>query len=123
MTRIATAPVNWNNADVPDFRAWLPCQRMIDELVEAGFMATEWGPGMPEDPDELREGWTVAGSTLVGGFVDLGSETRRRTTPRCERRCRRAATPRIWAAGLLIAAEAGDGRRRREAGHVDEDRA
>ena len=53
--RIATAPVNWNNPDVPEYRAWLPYAQMMDEFVEAGYDATEWGPGMPEDPAELKE--------------------------------------------------------------------
>ena len=28
--RIATAPVNWNSPDVPEYRAWLPYPQMMD---------------------------------------------------------------------------------------------
>ena len=70
--RIATAPVNWNNPDVPEYRAWLPYGQMMDEFVEAGYDATEWGPGMPEDPAELKEALDARGLDMVGAFVGLG---------------------------------------------------
>jgi inosose dehydratase len=41
--RLATAPVNWNNPDVPEYRAWIPYGRMMDEFVAAGYGACEWG--------------------------------------------------------------------------------
>ena len=52
--RIATAPCNWNNGDIPDFRPYTPHGQMMDEMVEAGYSATEWGPGMPDDPAVVR---------------------------------------------------------------------
>lgn len=120
MVRIATAPVNWNNPDVPDYRAWLPYPRMMDEFVEAGYDATEWGPGMPEDPAELKEALDARGLTMVGAFVGLGF----RDPDRYDAEMAKAMVivERLHATGgtLLIAAEAGDDRRRGEAGHVDE---
>jgi hypothetical protein len=47
--RLATAPVNWNNPDVPEYRAWIPYGRMMDEFVAAGYDACEWGSNMPND--------------------------------------------------------------------------
>jgi hypothetical protein len=28
--KLATAPVNWNNADAPDFREWFPYPKILD---------------------------------------------------------------------------------------------
>lgn len=117
--RIATAPVNWNSPDVPEYRAWLPYRQMMDEFVTAGYDATEWGPGMPEDPAELGAELRSRGLTMVGAFVGLGF----RDADRYEAEMARAMAivQRLQATGgrYLIAAEAGDDRRRGEAGHVD----
>jgi len=118
--RIATAPVNWNNPDVPEYRAWLPYERMMDEFVEAGYDATEWGPGMPEDPQELKVELDKRGLEMVGAFVGLPFRDKDRYDEAMERGL--TIANRLHAAGgkILIAAEAGDDRRRGEAGHVDE---
>ena len=118
--RIATAPVNWNNPDVPEYRAWLPYERMMDEFVEAGYDATEWGPGMPEDPAELKVALDARGLTWSGRSWAWASGTRTATTRRW--RGRWTIAHRLHATGgrLLIAAEGGDDRRRGEAGHVVE---
>lgn len=117
--RIATAPVNWNNPDVPEYRAWLPYRQMMDEFVTAGYDATEWGPGMPEDPAELDVELRSRALTMVGAFVGLGF----RDADRHESEMARAMeiVHRLHATGgrYLIAAEGGDDRRRGEAGHVD----
>ncbi len=117
--RIATAPVNWNNPDVPEYRAWLPYRQMMDEFVTAGYDATEWGPGMPEDPAELDAELRSRGLDMVGAFVGLGF----RDADRYEAEMARAMAivHRLHATGgrYLIAAEVGDDRRRGEAGHVD----
>lgn len=118
--RIATAPVNWNNPDVPEYRAWLPYERMMDEFVEAGYDATEWGPGMPEDPEELKAELDTRGLEMVGAFVGLPFRDKDRYDEAMA--IGLTIANRLHAAGgkLLIAAEAGDDRRRAEAGHVDE---
>ena len=118
--RIATAPVNWNNEDVPDHRAWTPYPRMLDEMVEAGYRATEWGPGMPVDPVELRRALADRGLGLVGAFVGLGFRDAAHHDAELERALVIARRLQAGGATLLIAAEAGDERRRDEAGHVDE---
>ena len=71
--RIATAPVNWNNPDVPEYREWLPYPRMMDQFVQAGYDATEWGPGMPEDPVELKEALDARGLTWSAPSSALAS--------------------------------------------------
>jgi inosose dehydratase len=119
--KIGTAPVNWNNPDVPEYRAWLPYRQMMDEFVAAGYDATEWGPGMPEDPVELDAELRSRGLSMIGAFVGLGF----RDTDRYEAEMAKAMeiARRLHATGgrYLIAAEAGDDRRRSEAGHVDPD--
>ena len=120
--RIATAPVNWNNPDVPEYRAWLPYERMMDEFVEAGYDATEWGPGMPEDPAELKVELDKRGLDMVGAFVGLGFRDADRYDAEMARAMEIARRLHATGGKLLIAAEAGDDRRRGEAGHVDESR-
>lgn len=118
--RIATAPVNWNNPDVPEYRAWLPYGRMMDEFVEAGYDATEWGPGMPEDPAELKVELDRRGLDMVGAFVGLGFRDADRYDAEMAKAMEIARRLHATGGTLLIAAEAGDDRRRGEAGHVDE---
>jgi inosose dehydratase len=120
--RIATAPVNWNNPDVPEYRPWLPYERMMDEFVEAGYDATEWGPGMPEDPAELKAALDARGLEMVGAFVGLPFRDKDRYDEAMERGLTIATRLHATGGRLLIAAEAGDDRRRGEAGHVDESR-
>jgi len=118
--RIATAPVNWNNSDVPEYRPWVPYPTMMDEFVEAGYDATEWGPSMPLDPAELKAALESRGLDMVGAFVGLGFRDAERHDAEMAKAM--AIAHRLYATGgkLLIAAEAGDDRRRDEAGHVDE---
>jgi len=118
--RIATAPVNWNNPDVPEYRAWLPYGRMMDEFVQAGYDATEWGPGMPEDPAELKAELDKRGLEMVGAFVGLGFRDADRYDAEMAKAMEIARRLQATGGKLLIAAEGGDDRRRAEAGHVVE---
>jgi inosose dehydratase len=69
--RAATAPVNWNNADAPQIRPHVPARQMLREMRAAGYDATEFGPGLPDDPAALRDLLDEAGMRLVGGFFAL----------------------------------------------------
>ena len=120
--RIATAIVNWNSPDIPDVFPWMPYGEALDRMVEAGYDATEWGPSMPTDPDELREALGSRGLDLVGAFVGLGFRDRDRWDAELERALGIADFLTKNGGRVLIAAEAGDDRRRGEAGHVDESR-
>ena len=51
--KLATAPVNWNNADAPDFREWIPYPKILDLMVVAGYSATEWGMNMPSHVNRM----------------------------------------------------------------------
>jgi inosose dehydratase len=118
--RIATAVVNWNNPDIPDIFPWMPYGQALDRMVEAGYDATEWGPSMPTDPIELGEALGSRGLDLVGAFVGLGFRDRDLWDQEFERAIGIANFLVKNGGTVLIVAEAGDDRRRGEAGHVDE---
>lgn len=69
--RIATAPVNWNNADVPGLRVHVPYRTMLAQMRRAGYDATEFGPGLPADPSAVREALQQESMTLVSAFCAL----------------------------------------------------
>jgi inosose dehydratase len=118
--RIATAVVNWNTPDIPDVIPWIPYGQALDHMVEAGYDATEWGPSMPTDADELGQALGSRGLDLVGAFVGLGFRDADLLEPEIERALEIARFLTANGGTVLIAAEAGDDRRRGEAGHVDE---
>ena len=76
--RIGTAPINWNNADLTDWRPVVPYERVLAEMREAGYEGTEYGAGFPEDPAKLRAGLAAHGLALASAFcwVDLREERR-----------------------------------------------
>jgi len=120
--KIATAPCNWNNGDIPDFRPYTEAGQMMDEMVEAGYSATEWGPGMPDDPEVVRTEMGKRDLDMVGAFVRLGYRDREKWDEADEAAL--SVARRVKAAGgsILVAAELGDDRRDAEGGHVDESR-
>lgn len=120
--RIATAVVNWNNPDIPEVFAWIPYGEALDHMVEAGYHATEWGPSMPTNPVELGNALGSRGLDLVGAFVGLSFRDAALREPEIERALGIARSLAVNGGKVLIAAEAGDDRRRGEAGHVDEAR-
>jgi inosose dehydratase len=73
--KIANAPCSWGviGGEGPA----LGYERMLDELVAAGYHGTELGDHgfMPTDPGRLRDALRSRGLTLLGGFV--GVELRR----------------------------------------------
>jgi inosose dehydratase len=117
--RLATAPVNWNNPDVPEYRAWVPYGQMMDEFVEAGYDACEWGSNMPTDPALLNEELRARGLTMVGAFVGLVLRDPAKRDAEIERALVTAQFLKETGGTHLIAADSGDDRRRADAGHVD----
>jgi inosose dehydratase len=117
--RIATAPVNWNNADVSDYRPWIPYPRLLDEMVTAGYAATEWGMNMEKDPARLREDLRRRNLKPLGGFVGLELRNPDKKSAELRRGLELAAFFRDVGATYLIVADSGDARRRSEAGHVN----
>jgi inosose dehydratase len=118
--RIATAVVNWNNPDIPEIFPWIPYAEAMDHFVEAGYDATEWGPSMPTDPELLGLELRSRGLDLVGAFVGLGFRDAAKWEAELDRALDIAHFLAVNGGTQVIAAEAGDDRRRGEAGHVDE---
>ncbi len=69
--RIATAPVNWINADLADWSPVLPFEALLDEMAAAGYEATEYGAGFPRQPEALRAALEARGLTLCGVYYPL----------------------------------------------------
>lgn len=69
--RVATAPVNWNNDDVPDLRPHLAYPALLREMREAGYDATEFGSALPLDPAVTAPALEREGLVMVSAFCAL----------------------------------------------------
>ena len=117
--KLATAPVNWNNADVTDYRPWIPYPALLDEMVAAGYTATEWGMNMERDAAKLLADLQQRNLQILGGFVGLELRNREKRDREILRALEIGRFFQSIGAPYLIAADSGDDRRRSEAGHVD----
>jgi inosose dehydratase len=117
--RIATAPVNWNNADVTDYRPWTPYPALLDEMVAAGYTATEWGMNMEKNAARFREDLHARNLRPLGGFVGLELRNPDKSAAEVQRGIELATFFRDIGATYLIVADSGDPRRLSEAGHVN----
>lgn len=66
--RVANAPCSWGT--IEGFGEGVPWPRMLDELVDTGYRATELGDlgYLPSDPAALRAALETRGLALLGGF-------------------------------------------------------
>jgi inosose dehydratase len=117
--KLATAPVNWNNADVTDYRPWVPYPALLDEMVTAGYVATEWGMNMERETTKLRSDLQERSLQMLGGFVGLELRNRQKRDVEIARALEIGRFFQSAGGSYLIAADSGDDRRRGEAGHVD----
>jgi len=117
--KLATAPVNWNNADVTDYRPWIPYPALLDEMVTAGYNATEWGMNMERDAAKLLADLQQRNLQILGGFVGLELRNREKRDREILRALEIGRFFQSIGAPYRIAADSGDDRRRSEAGHVD----
>src|SRR5580692_1329872 len=117
--KLATAPVNWNNADVTDYRPWVPYPSLLDEMVAAGYNATEWGMNMERDAAKLLADLQQRNLQILGGFVGLELRNSEKREKEIARALEIGRFFQSVGAPYLIAADSGDDRRRAEAGHVD----
>lgn len=71
--RIAGAPISWGISEVPDWGVQLPVDRVLDEMHELGYSATELGPDgfLPPAPAEKAAVLEAHGLTAVGSFVPV----------------------------------------------------
>lgn len=117
--KLATAPVNWNNGDVTDYRPWVPYPALLDEMVAAGYTATEWGMNMERDAATLMADLQNRNLQILGGFVGLELRNSQKREQEIARALEIGRFFQSIGAPYLIAADSGDERRRAEAGHVD----
>jgi inosose dehydratase len=116
---LATAPVNWNSPDVPEYRAWTPYPQLLDEMEAAGYSATEWASIMPKDPGVLAKDLQARGLRMLGGFVGLELRNPEKRGEEVQRGLEIGRYFQSLGASFLIAADSGDARRIEEAGHVN----
>jgi inosose dehydratase len=77
MIRVATAPMNWNSDDLPDLRPAIPIERVLEEMVQAGYGGTEYGTGLPSEPEALTPLLARHGLALASNFCWVALEDRR----------------------------------------------
>jgi inosose dehydratase len=59
--KLAIAPINWTNDDMPDLGGDIPFEQCISEMALAGYSGCEVGNKFPGDPRELREALELRG--------------------------------------------------------------
>ena len=130
--RVAAAPISWGVCEVPGWGLQMPPERVLQEIAELGFEATELGPigWLPLEPVALRAQLGRYGLRLVGGFVplvlherDLGST---RAEPERIARVLAAAGAEMFVAAVVMdagwapPAPLDDAAWRRLTGHLEE---
>lgn len=75
--RLATAPVNWNNNDIPGWRPYVPFPEILDRARDAGYDAIEYDVGFGSHPDVLNSEAISRGISWCGcyqwvDFLDSG---------------------------------------------------
>ena len=66
--KVGTAPVNWNNSDVPEWRTPTPFPQILDEMASAGYAGTEHDRQFPDDPATLKAALDQRGLALCASY-------------------------------------------------------
>lgn len=71
MERMATAPISWGICEVPGWGVQLPVDRVLSEMRDMGFPATELGSDgyLPTEPSELRSALAHHNLELLAAFI------------------------------------------------------
>lgn len=119
---VGTAPVNWNNRDVPGYRAPTPYLEMLDQMAAAGYAGTEYGEEFPRDRARVERDLTARGLKLASMFyaLDLRGDDAARREKEIGHAVATARFLRSMGGDMLIVADSGDARRQAVAGRVDE---
>lgn len=118
---IGTAPVSWNNHDVPDYRPWTPYDQMLDEMVAAGYTATEFDDEFPADPAQAERDMVRRGLQPASTFCAINLRDPAERANALAQAEERASYVAALGGDMLIVADSGDQRRRALAGHVGPD--
>lgn len=65
---VGTAPVNWNNNDLPNWRPLIPFPDILDAMLDAGFLETEWDESFGIQVDDLNEERERRGMSFTGAY-------------------------------------------------------
>ena len=73
MNRMATAPISWGICEVPGWGVQLPVDRVLTEMSQMGFSATELGSEgyLPSNPAELNSVLAKHDLKLLAAFVPV----------------------------------------------------
>ncbi|MFC6355397.1 sugar phosphate isomerase/epimerase family protein [Luethyella okanaganae] len=71
--KIATAPISWGISEVPGWGIQLTPERVLSEMAELGFTATEIGAAgfLPEAPADKATALREHGLAAIGSFVPV----------------------------------------------------
>jgi inosose dehydratase len=71
--KLGFAPITWNNEDLrTELGPFVPYETLLDEVVAAGYRATELGDGFPRDPSELRGALNARSLAMPSAWCGLG---------------------------------------------------
>ena len=118
--RLAAAPITWGVCELPRWGDVPPFANVLDEMVAAGFGGTELGPAgyLPESPVALRRELEGRGLALVGAFCPLTLHDPAQAAVSVRAALDLARLLAELECPTLVAADAGDERRRAVAGRV-----
>ena len=68
LPKVGTAPVNWNNSDLPDRSPPVPFPAILDEMAAAGYAGTEHDIQFPNDPEIMRSALAKRGLALCASY-------------------------------------------------------
>jgi len=121
MIQVGTAPMNWNNDDLPDLRPKIPIPQVLKEMVEAEYEGTEYGTGLPSDPKSLKATLAPHGLALASMFSWVSLEDLERQRDEIERAMGIARTLSAMEVRELILGIRGSSQRIALAGRVPSD--
>lgn len=72
--RFATAPVNWNNSDLPGWREHVPFPEILNEMLKAGFHVTEYDAALGSDLEAISMEMVKRSMTFCGAYFWIDTQ-------------------------------------------------
>lgn len=118
---IATAPINWHNDADPSGNRPPSYPAILDDMIAAGYRATEWSASLPGFVPALRRDLAERGLTITAAYLPVSLHDERWHEPMVAQALERARFLARLGATHLVLGEAGDDARSRVAGRVGPD--